>query len=370
MKQAVLLSLFLALALGDLLQNPDFEIPPLKLPANSTGVPFVLLNENNTIPGWTFEGEVQYVTAGPNVSLPMNGHAVQLGQDVEALPSDPDTRLGGLNCSANASLVVSAPDSDSDFSFKNNYGKEAWASYGHYLGNWGDGESIYLVLHSENADFDPNSTCWPMVDSLILKPIGALAQGQDNLLLNGGFETGPDFLNGSSEGILLDPEPSILESALQRWLAVGTVKYIDSKHYYVPEGKAAIEIVSGASTGIQTAQKLSEGSSYALKFDTGDANDLCVGDFLVEVRAGSTVQNVTLHSNGTGSAKTFSLNFKGGKGLTVISFLSYKTTQRKDGVLCGPVLDDVVLRASEGKKLRALGVSLLLVVHWLFMSFN
>lgn len=183
---------------------------------------------------------------------------------------------------------------------------------------------------------------------------GCLWLDTDNLLLNGGFEYGPDFLSNSTEGILLDQTPSPVQSPLLLWSVQGTVKYIDSKHYFVPQGNAAIEIVSGVSSGIQIPTILNEGSTYNLNFTLGDANDTCVGDFLVGALAGLTAQNFSLKSNGTGSAEKFSLTFKAGPSPTLISFLSYKTSQTKDGVFCGPLIDEMVLllRASSGLKLE------------------
>jgi hypothetical protein len=136
------------------------------------------------------------------------------------------------------------------------------------------------------------------------------------------------------------------------WSVLGTVKYIDSKHFFVPQGNAAIEIVSGVSIGIQTAVILKEGSKYNLEFTLGDANDTCVGDFIVGAQTGSTTQNFSLASSGTGSAKKLSVTFKAKTSATPISFLSYTTIQTRDGVYCGPVVDDVVLRASYGLKLE------------------
>lgn len=131
---------------------------------------------------------------------------------------------------------------------------------------------------------------------------------------------------------------------------MGTIKYIDSKHYFVPQGNAAIEIVSGVSAGIQTAATLTEGSTYSLEFTLGDANDSCEGNFIVGTQAGTAAQNFTLQSNGTGSAKKFSLAFTA-LSTTPVSFISYTTSQTKDGVFCGPVVDDVmILRASHGMK--------------------
>lgn len=174
----------------------------------------------------------------------------------------------------------------------------------------------------------------------------------DNLLPNGRFETGPDFLSNSSEGVLLDENPSLVHSPLRVWSVLGTVKYIDSKHFFVPQGNAAVEIVSGVSAGIQTAATLKEGSTYNLEFTLGDANDTCVGDFIVEAQTGSTAQNFSLASSGIGSAKNFSMTFKAGPSPTLIGFLSYTTTQTKDGEFCGPMVDYVVLRASYGQKLE------------------
>ncbi|KAK8673436.1 hypothetical protein V6N13_111772 [Hibiscus sabdariffa] len=92
-----------------------FPIPAAsKNMTGNSGVAFVLLNENNTVPGWTFQRTVQYVTAGQTVALPDNEHTIQLGQDARVDLSftaygDYLNYLlaftlapGGQNCSANA----------------------------------------------------------------------------------------------------------------------------------------------------------------------------------------------------------------------------------------------------------------------------
>ncbi|PON95371.1 hypothetical protein TorRG33x02_088930 [Trema orientale] len=98
----------------------------------------------------------------------------------------------------------------------------------------------------------------------------------------------------------------------------------------------------------------------ALEFKLGDANNSCVKYFLVAAQAGSTAQNFTLLSNGTGSAKNFSLKFKADSSVTPISFTSYTTSLTKDGVSCGPVVDDVLLRVSRGMKPD---------MQWIFLVF-
>ncbi|TYJ28391.1 hypothetical protein E1A91_A07G256000v1 [Gossypium mustelinum] len=350
---------FLGFASADYLQNSDFESPPKNLTRNSN-VPFVLLNENNTIPGWTFQGTVQYVTAGRTMALPDNGHAIQLGQDAKinqtfqangdymeyilTFTLAPDDQ----NCSANANIIVSGPDNQGIFSFKQHYGKQAWQSYGQYLGLAGQDETVNLVFESQAVESDDNSTCWPVIDSLLVKAVEKLVQTKDNLLLNGGFEFGPEFLSNSTEGILLDSALSPVQSPLRKWAVVGTIKYISSKHFFVPHGNAAVEIVSGISAGIHTEVTLAEGSAYNLEFTLGDANNACEGDFIVEVRAGSVAQNFTIRSNGTGSAEKSLIKFKAGSRATPISFSSFTTSQTKDGIFCGPVVDNVVLLSSNG----------------------
>ncbi|KZV20259.1 hypothetical protein F511_25528 [Dorcoceras hygrometricum] len=365
-------SVFLAIASADILQNPDFELPPSSWKENYTSPLFPLDANSSTIPGWTFEGAVDYATVGADLSLPLKGHAILLGQDGkinQSFTAKGDRvkylltftlAIVGQNCKSNASLVVSAPDSSRQFSFSGKYGKELWEVYGLQIGSWGDGDSINLVLQSQAIDGDTNSTCWPVVDNLFLSTIGTLNQDKANLLPNGGFEFGPSFLESSNEGVLVDSQPSLIESALQQWTVMGTVKYIDSKSYFVPEGKSAVELVSGISAGVQTAIQLFKESSYDLEFMLGDANDSCTGDFTVGVLAGSTGQNFTIQSDGTGSAKKFSFVFKVSEpSPTIISFQSYTTKQRDDGVFCGPVIDAVVLHSSHGHISRLNGASLI-----------
>ncbi|VVB14424.1 unnamed protein product [Arabis nemorensis] len=272
----------------------------------------LLLDQNSTLPGWTFQGTVQYVTS---LELPDTGHAIQLGEDGKInqtfIAKGDDLHYiltfalipGGKNCSASAGLIVSGPDSNAVFSYRHNYSQVPWQSYSHNLGSWGNGEPINLVLESQTIDSDTNSTCWPIVDTLLIKTVGVTLV-QDSA--NGGFESGPGFLPNSTEGVLIDAVPSLIQSALRQWSITGTVRYIDSEHFHVPEGIAAIEILADTSpSGIQTATRdTSKGSRYNLTFTLGDANDACRGYFVVGVQAGSAAQNFTLESNGLGRVRS------------------------------------------------------------------
>lgn len=112
------------------------------------------------------------------------GHGVQLGQDgtinqtfaasadfADYLVTFAVASSGGASCSSNGSVVISAPDSQGVFPVG-----EQRAVYGQFLGSWGDGEAIDLVISSETTESDTNATCWPAVDSIVLKSIASLAK--------------------------------------------------------------------------------------------------------------------------------------------------------------------------------------------------
>ncbi|XP_060667277.1 uncharacterized protein LOC107427907 [Ziziphus jujuba] len=164
---------------------------------------------------------------------------------------------GGQNCSSNAGIVVAAPDGKGFFTLKQHYGNENWVSYGQFFGSWDEEEPISLVRQSQTAESNSSFICWPVIDNLLLKSIPKIGQGN---------------------GVVCDR------------------RYTDSEHFFVSQGNAAIELLSGVSTGIETAAALKEGSTYDLEFKLGDANNSCGKDFIVAAQAGSTVQNFTLRS--------------------------------------------------------------------------
>ncbi|GER38915.1 hypothetical protein STAS_15451 [Striga asiatica] len=337
--------------------EPRFRVPAIHL-EHVIGI-LHLDSSSTTMPGWTFEGTVQYANAGDDLSLPENGHAMLLGQDGkinQTFTANNEGQMrhlltftlsrGVLNCSAFASLVISAPDNSAEFALSGKYGRELWEVYGHQIGSWGDGEAVNLVIESRTNNEDENSTYWPVVDDLNLVTVGLVNQ---------------------------ENEPSLTESALQQWTVTGTVKYIEKKNYYVPLGNAAVEFVSRTSSGIQTARELSRETNYKLEFSLGEANKSCSGDFTVGVVTGSSSRNFTIHSNGNGLAQKYSLDFQGaGAGPTQIGFESYSTGQREDGVICGPVIDGVVLCVSGGCELNGclfiiflfLALEAIVAEHW------
>ncbi|KAK2969293.1 hypothetical protein RJ640_030834 [Escallonia rubra] len=353
----------IAVSSANILKNPDFESPPTNITTNTT-TPFLLLGRNNTLPGWSFSGTVQYVTSGPNISLPGNGHAVQLGPGGKINQTFKDTGFyyyvltfilapASEDCYNNSTAVnVTAPGRSKVFYLERRYGREMWESHAYSLGNFADERNlINLEIQSVPTNADSNVRCWPVVDTFLISGIESPKFYGDNMVANSGFEVGPSFIRNSPEGILLDEEPDYIQSVLQQWTVLGTVKYIDSRHFSVPKEKAAVELVSGAAlapSGILTSLTLTKGSKYVMEFTMGDANDSCVGDFIVYAQVGMTIQNVTMRSNGTGTAHRHSLMFKADSGLTNISLASFNESQTSEHMLCGPVIDSVVFHSSLG----------------------
>ncbi|THU49756.1 hypothetical protein C4D60_Mb06t12880 [Musa balbisiana] len=347
----------LAAASAALLQNGNFEFPPSNIKPNSS-TPLLPLSKNNTIPGWSFNGTVYYVTAGPNISLPDNGHAIQLGLNgvirqtirltsiyAQYILTFSITSVNG-SCKApaavlNVSFVGSWFYKSSVFLVEGKYGRKSWESHACSLGRMaGEGDPVVLELRSQSVEADHNVTCGPVVDTAILKRFDPMG-GYADEFVNGGFEDGPIFIKNSSEGILLEPTEDLTNTPLFEWAVFGAVKYVDSKHYLVPEGNAAVEIVS-TSGAIRTILLLKEGSSYRLEFVMGVPIDSCTGELILGVQAGPTSQNFTLPSNGTGYSKKFSLGFRAETNLTSIGFMNIQGGETSDHMICGPLVDNVI----------------------------
>ncbi|XP_073131161.1 protein BIIDXI-like [Henckelia pumila] len=355
---------------ADILQNPDFEIAPMNISSVNATSQFLLLhNKENPIPGWWFDGTVWYVTPAANLSLPGNGHAIRLGENGRINQTFQGTddysdyiltftlAAQNENCFNNFTAVnVSVLDPEYDdvrsrvFSLWMNSSRHLWISYGFHLGSWGSKkDSISLDIKSVAQSSDQNFTCWPVVDNFILKRNGMPRWYEGNQIANGDFEIGPAVIKNSSEGILLSEDSTSYHTPLQQWKILGTVKYIDSKHFKIPRGNAAIELFSGSS-GIQADFVFQLKQTYTLNFTIGDANDSCVGDLLVFLQVGNDVWNYTLQGNGTGSAKSrhsvsFSIATESSRDTSIV-FYRFNETWASDGVLCGPVLDNISLYSS------------------------
>ncbi|KAL7584959.1 protein DUF642 L-GALACTONO-1,4-LACTONE-RESPONSIVE GENE 2 [Lactuca sativa] len=353
------------------LENSGFESPPTNLTTNSTSQFILLDTKTNRIPGWSFNGTVWYVTAGENVSLPGNGHGVQLGPNgminqtfkpdgnydyvltFTLAPSSPD-------CANSTSVNVSGPSASEVFFFRESLGTEMWQTYAYSLWSQENKKGL-MSLQIQSTSNSNNITCWPIVDTILVTGIHGPRWYSDNGFVNSGFEVGPAFIENSSQGVLLEADSSYpdssVQSPLQYWTILGIVKYIDSKHYAVPRGGRAVELVSGNPSGIVSSVGFLKHGQVTIDFIMGDANDSCVGDFLVFLQVGDTmIWNFTMRSIGVGSREAHSVTFMAEFSNTesvLISFTSFNETRTSNNVLCGPVIDSTVLRFSDGLHSKA-----------------
>lgn len=168
-----------------------------------------------------------------------------------------------------------------------------------------------------------------------------------NLLKNGNFEEGPLILPNTSLGVLIPPHIQDAHSPLPGWIveSLKAVKYIDSDHFTVPEGKRAIELVAGRESAIAQVVRTTLGKVYDLTFAVGDASNRCEGSMVVEAFAGRDTVKVPYESKGKGGFVRGKLRFKAVSPRTRVMFFSSFYTMKNDnsGSLCGPVIDDLRL---------------------------
>nr|DAD29693.1 TPA_asm: hypothetical protein HUJ06_031161 [Nelumbo nucifera] len=181
--------------------------------------------------------------------------------------------------------------------------------------------------------------------SIAVKPGSFYALTFGNLVKNGDFENGPHLFKNFSTGVLIPPKQQDLISPLPGWIieSLKAVKYIDSKHFSVPSGFAAIELVAGRESAIAQVLRTVPGKLYELTFTVGDAKNGCYGSMMVEAFAANETLKVPFQSHASSRFKTASLKFKALEPRTRITFYSgfYHTKLHDYGTLCGPVLDHV-----------------------------
>ncbi|CAI0439615.1 unnamed protein product [Linum tenue] len=217
------------------------------------------------------------------------------------------------------------------------------------------GDVVRISFHNPGAQED--AACGPLLDAVAIKQIPRLTFTKGNLIKNGGFEIGPHVFTNYSTGVLLPPkQPTDRTSPLPGWIveSLKPVKYVDSRHFAVPSGRAAVELVAGRESAIAQIIRTVAGKSYNLSFTVGDGKNDCHGSMMVQAFASNKTVQVPFESVGQGRFTTASLVFPAVSNRTRITFFSnYYHTKLKDfGHLCGPVLDDVrVFGLRSNKKL-------------------
>ncbi|KAH9666505.1 hypothetical protein KPL70_020665 [Citrus sinensis] len=326
----------------------------------------------NAIPNWQISGYVEYIKSGHKqgdmlLIVPEGVFAVRLGNEASIKQNIKVTKgrfysmtfSAARTCAQEEKLNVSvSPNLETNdwaiLPMQTMYSNNGWDSYA-----WAfvaDAEEVEITIHNPGVEEDP--ACGPLIDSVALKVLYPPKRTGVNILKNGNFEEGPYVFPNASWGVLIPPKIEDDHSPLPGWIieSLKAVKYIDLKHFFVPEGRRAIELVAGKESALTQVVKTEVNKTYALSFAVGDAGNGCAGTLGVEAYAGRENVKVTYASKGKGGFKKALLRFKAVSPRTRIMFLStfYNMQSDSSGSLCGPVIDDVKLLVAH--KIRSLRV--------------
>lgn len=341
-----------SLALIDgLLKNGNFEMPLSKADLNGT-----VVLKHNAIPEWSISGFVEYIKAGQKqgdmlLVVPEGYAAVRLGNEASIKQVLNVTKgmyysltfSAARTCAQEERINVSVTPDFGVLPIQTLYSSSGWDSYA-----WAfqaELSRVEILLHNPGVEEDP--ACGPLIDSIAIRTLYPPRATNQNLLKNGDFEEGPYIFPNTSWGVLVPPNIEDDHSPLPAWMveSLKAVKYLDSDHFSVPQGKRAIELVAGKESAIAQVARTTIGKIYQLSFKVGDASNSCEGSMIVEAFAGRNTLKVPYESRGKGGYKRAILSFKATTIRTRIMFLStYYHTRSDDFVsLCGPVIDDVKL---------------------------
>ncbi|KAL2234725.1 UNVERIFIED_CONTAM: hypothetical protein Sindi_1204700 [Sesamum indicum] len=338
------------------LPNGNFEFGPKPSQMKGTKV-----MDPHSIPHWETSGFVEYIKSGQKqgdmlLVVPEGASAVRLG-DEASIKTKVKVKNGlfysvsfsaARTCAQEEKLNVSvSPNSESmDWGIlpmQTVYSSDGWDSY-----CWGflaQSNEIEIVIHNPGVEKD--KACGPLIDSVALKALYTPKRQRGNMLKNGNFEEGPYIFPNTTWGVLIPPNIEDDHSPLPGWMieSLKAVKYIDSDHFGVPEGKRAVELVAGRESALAQTVRTVPGKTYDLIFSIGDAKNSCEGSMMVEATAGKVILQVPYESKGAGGFKRAKLRFKAISTRTRIRFLStyYHMKSDNSGSLCGPVIDDVKL---------------------------
>lgn len=361
-KMAVLISLLLALSsvfftgpafagtyLEGLLPNGNFEESP-----KPTDLKKTVIKGKYSLPKWEINGSVEYIAGGPQpggmfFAVAHGVHAVRLGNEAsisQTIPVKPGSLYAltfgaSRTCAQDEVLRVSVPPQTGDLPLQTLYD-----SFGGDVYAWGfraTSNEAKVTFHNTGVQEDP--ACGPLLDAVAIKELFPPMPTRDNLVKNSGFEEGPHLLINSSNGVLLPPKQEDLTSPLPGWIieSLKAAKFIDKKHFNVPFGLAAVELLAGRESAIAQVLRTVPNKLYNLTFSIGDGKNGCHGDMMIEAFAAKDSFKAPFKSRGKGEFKTVSFKFKAIAARTRLTFYSsfYHTRIDDFGSLCGPVLDQV-----------------------------
>ncbi|XP_076884433.1 protein TEEBE-like [Bidens hawaiensis] len=335
--------------LDGLLANGNFEQGPQPSNLQKT----VIIGKYS-LPKWEISGLVEYVSGGPQpggfyFAIPRGAHAARLGNEA-SIAQVIDAKVGSTysltfsatrTCAQDEVLRVSASGRSGDLPIQTLYSTDGGDTYAFaFKATY---KRVKIVFRNPGVQEDP--ACGPLLDAVAIKEMLPLRYTKGNLVKNGGFEIGPHVFKNFSTGVLLLPKIHDVVSPLPGWIveSLKPAKYIDSKHFQVPEGQAAIELVGGRETAIAQIIRTVPKKLYRLSFTIGDAKNGCHRSMMVEAFAAKETLKVKYESIGKGGFKTASFKFQAISNRTKLTFYSafYHTKLNDYGHFCGPVLDDV-----------------------------
>ncbi|XP_058101103.1 protein DUF642 L-GALACTONO-1,4-LACTONE-RESPONSIVE GENE 2-like [Magnolia sinica] len=346
----VIARLSVAFADDGLLSNGDFETPP------SDGFKEGVLGEGGptTIPGWNSNGTVELVESGQKqggmlLIVPQGLHAVRLGNNAE-VSQDIKVEKGSTyaitfsaarTCAQLESLNVSVHPASQTIDLQTLYSVEGWDSYA-----WAfQAESDDGRVAFKNTGMEDDPTCGPILDNIAIKKLFTPDKPKDNAVINGDFEEGPWMFQNTSLGVLLPTNLDEETSSLPGWIVESNraVRYIDSNHYEVPQGKRAVELLSGKEGIISQMVETTPEKQYQLSFSLGQAGDSCQRPLAVMAFAGDQAENIHYSPIGNMTHQPANLTFKARAERTRVAFYSvyYNTRTDDKSSLCGPVVDEV-----------------------------
>ncbi|RDX90611.1 hypothetical protein CR513_27503, partial [Mucuna pruriens] len=335
-----------------LVANGNFELGPKAADLKGS----VVVGGSHAIPEWEISGFVEYIKSGQKqgdmlLVVPEGAYAVRLGneasikQNIKVIKGMyySITFMVARTCAQEERINISVTPDWGVIPIQTLYTSSGWDPIA--FGFRAESESVEMLIHNPGKEEDP--ACGPLIDSVALRTLYPPRATNQNLLKNGGFEEGPYVFPNSSWGVIIPPNIEDDHSPLPGWMveSLKAVKYIDSEHFSVPEGKRAVELVAGKESAIAQVARTVPGKTYVLSFSVGDASNSCEGSMIVEAFAGKDTIKVPYESKGKGGFKRAALKFVAVSPRTRVMFLSTFYTMRSDDFssLCGPVVDDVKL---------------------------
>ncbi|KAG9133871.1 hypothetical protein Leryth_017932 [Lithospermum erythrorhizon] len=223
---------------------------------------------------------------------PRVSSAIRLGNDASISQTIP-VKKGTLyaltfsasrTCAQDEVLRVSVPPQLGDLPLQTLYSSNGGDTYA--FGFMASSNVVKVTFHNPGVQEDP--ACGPLLDAVAIKELAPPKYSATaGLVKNGGFEEGPHRLFNSSHGVLLPPKQEDATSPLPGWIieSLKAVKFIDAKHFNVPSGSFAIELVAGRESAIAQVIRTIPNKMYKLSFIVGDAENGCHGDMMVEAFA-------------------------------------------------------------------------------------